>query len=40
MVKQLEVIKQIINRIPIWEMGCTPTVDAAKMAYETMSKEF
>lgn len=40
MVKQLEIIKQIINRIPIWEMGCNPTVDAAKKAYITMSKNF
>lgn len=38
MIKEMDIIDKIINRIPIYEMGCTPTIEAAKMAYEVMSK--
>ncbi len=37
-IKQLNIINKIISNVPIYSMGCTPTVDAAKMAYDTMSK--
>ena len=37
-VKQLEVVDQIVSIVPIYEMGCTPTINAAKIAYEAMSK--
>lgn len=36
--KQMDIIEQIINRIPVYRMGCTPTIDAAQMAYDVMSK--
>lgn len=36
---QLDIINQIIEHIPIYEMGCTPTIEAARMAYNVMSKE-
>lgn len=35
--KELEIIDEIVNRIPVYEMGCTPTIDAAQMAYDVMS---
>lgn len=37
--KKLDIFDEIIRNIPIWEMGCTPTVEAAKMAYEAMSSK-
>ena len=36
--KECQLITKMISRISIYEMGCTPTIDAAKMAYEVMSK--
>ena len=36
--KEIAIINDIISRVPIWEMGCLPNIDAAKMAYEAMSK--
>lgn len=36
--KELNIIESILREIPIYDMGCTPTVEAAKMAYEQMSK--
>ena len=36
--KQMKLINQIVERIPVYEMGCTPTIEAAQMAYEVMSK--
>jgi len=38
MLKKLEIIDKIIANIPIYEMGCTPTIEAAQMAYDYMSK--
>ena len=34
----MDIIDSIVNKIPIYKMGCTPTVEAAKMAYDAMSK--
>ena len=39
MVKQLNLFEEITKKIPIYEMGCNPTVDAAKVSFEGMSKE-
>ena len=36
--KELDIINKIVERIPIYEMGCTPTTEAAQMAYDVMSK--
>lgn len=36
--KQLETINTLIERIPIYEMGCTPNISSADMAYDVMSK--
>lgn len=36
--KQLNIISNIISSVPIYEMGCTPTVEAAQMAYKVMSR--
>ncbi|MGN0494469.1 MAG: hypothetical protein ACI4F7_12540 [Acutalibacteraceae bacterium] len=35
-VKLFEIIGQIIERVPIYKMGCTPTAEAADLAYEAM----
>ena len=37
--KLLKVIEKIVAEVPIWEMGCTPEIEAAKVAYEAMSGE-
>lgn len=39
MMKKLEILDKIVRNVPIYEMGCTPTIEAAKMAYEFMSTE-
>lgn len=36
--QQLDIISQIIDKVPIYLMGCTPTIDAAKTSYSFMSK--
>ena len=36
--KQMGIFDCLIKRIPIYEMGCTPTIEAAQMAYDVMSK--
>ncbi len=36
--KLIENINIVSAEVPIYKMGCTPTVEAAKMAYEAMSK--
>lgn len=36
--KELDIINKIVDNIPIYEMGCTPTIEAAQMAYDVMSK--
>lgn len=36
--KMIDIINTIIAVIPVYQMGCTPTIEAAQMAYETMSK--
>ena len=36
--KQLEIINKIVEKVPVYEMGCTPTIEAAQMAYDAMSK--
>lgn len=36
--KQADIINKIVECIPIYEMGCTPTIEAAQMAYDVMSK--
>lgn len=36
--KELEIINNLIERIPIYEMGCTPNISSADMAYDVMSK--
>lgn len=33
---QLDVVNKIIEQVPIYKMGCTPTVEAAQLAYDTM----
>lgn len=35
---QLDIIDNLISRIPIYTMGCTPTIEAAQMSYEAMNK--
>lgn len=37
--KYLDIIIKIISQIPVYQLGCTPDISAAKLAYETMSKE-
>ena len=37
MIKKLEILDKIVSNIPIYEMGCTPTIEAAQMSYEFMS---
>ena len=39
MVKQLNLFEEITKKIPSYEMGCNPTVDAAKVSFGEMSKE-
>ena len=39
LLKQIEIFDKIVEKIPIWKMGCTPTIEAAKVAYEAMSGE-
>ncbi len=34
----LDTIEKIINEVPIYIMKCTPTIDAAKLSFDTMSK--
>ncbi len=34
---QLDVLEKILNAVPVYKMGCTPTLEAAKMSWETMS---
>jgi hypothetical protein len=36
--KSFEIINKIIKEIPIYELGCTPTIEAAKLSYDYMSK--
>ena len=36
--KSFEIINKIIKEIPIYELGCTPTIEAAKLSYDCMSK--
>lgn len=36
--KETDLMKKIIENVPIYSMGCLPNIDAAKMSYETMSK--
>jgi len=36
--KSFQIINQIIKEIPIYELGCTPTIDAAILSYNYMSK--
>ena len=36
--REMDIINVIVDRIPIYEMGCTPTIEAAQMAYDVMSK--
>ncbi len=36
--KQLAIINNLIKNVPIYRLGCTPTSEAADLAYETMSK--
>lgn len=38
MEKQLDIMSEIIKNVPIYEMGCTPTVEAAKLSYSVMSQ--
>ena len=33
-----DIIGDIIDKVPIYTMGCTPTIDSAKMAYNVMSE--
>lgn len=37
-IKLMDIINGIAARVPIYQMGCNPTIDAAKMSYEAMSK--
>lgn len=37
LINMLDVISLIIDRVPIYQLGCTPTIDAANLAYEIMS---
>lgn len=34
----LDILDTIVTNIPVWRMGCNISTDAAKLAYETMSK--
>lgn len=34
----LNVLSKIVTDVPVWRLGCNISVDAAKLAYETMSK--
>ncbi len=36
--KEVSLINNLIKNIPIYIMGCTPTAEAADMAYDVMSK--
>lgn len=36
-IKMLDFISELIKRVPIYEMGCTPDITAAKLSYQTMS---
>lgn len=36
--KIMDIISMIIERVPIYQLGCTPTVEAAEMAYKIMSR--
>ena len=36
--KILDVIALIIERVPIYQLGCTPTMDAAELSYKIMSR--
>ena len=38
-IKLFQIISQIIERVPIYKMGCTPTEEAAELAYETMREK-
>jgi len=38
LMQKLDIFDKIISNIPIYKMGCTPTVEAAKLAYDFMSK--
>ncbi len=37
--KQIDIIKNIIENVPIFTMGCTPTPDAAEMSYNAMKNK-
>lgn len=36
--KSFDIINRLIKEIPIYELGCTATIDAARISYECMSK--
>ena len=37
--KKFAIIDGIIRRVPIYEMGCTPEIEAAQLAFDVMSKK-
>lgn len=38
LVKEFDIIEEIVSRVPIYEMGCKPDTHAAKMSFNEMSK--
>jgi hypothetical protein len=30
---------QLTKQIPLWELSCTPTIEAARLSYTTMSRQ-
>lgn len=38
-IRQLEITEKIAKIVPIYSMGCTPTIAAAEMAYNEMSEK-
>lgn len=36
--KYLDLIIKIIEEIPVYQLGCTPDISAARLAYETMNR--
>lgn len=35
--KLFEIIHRVLEQVPVYEMGCTPDLSAAELAYQTMS---
>lgn len=40
LMKTMDFAEKLMNQVPMYKMGCNISIEAAKMAYEEMSKEY